>query len=353
VTQFVERQRWAGILTALTAGTELPGADAEWAMSEIMRGTAGETMVAALLVGLRAKGETVAELDGLVRGMTLHAVTVEVDGPVLDIVGTGGDQASTVNVSTMSAIVAAAAGARVVKHGNRAASSRCGSADLLEALGVVIDLPATTVPQVLDEVGIAFCFAPVCHPAMRHAAPVRRALGIPTAFNLLGPLTNPASPSAVAVGVADERAAPLVAGVLARRGTEALVFRGDDGLDELTVTTTSRVWSVHEGRIREDTLDPRDVGIPLAEPGSLRGGDAAHNAAVTRRFLAGETGPVRDAVLLSAAAGLAAADPSDAPLPTRLASGLERAANAVDRGHAQALAHRWAAVTTKLGAEPA
>jgi anthranilate phosphoribosyltransferase len=241
----------------------------------------------------------------------------------------------------MSAIVAAGAGARVVKHGNRAASSRSGSADVLEELGVTLRQPPERVARLVGSVGIAFCFAPDFHPAMRHAAGVRRELGIPTVFNALGPLTNPARPRGLAVGVADARLAPLVAGVLARRGTTALVFRGDDGLDELTVTTTSHVWTVTGGEVREERFSPGDVGIRLAPAEALRGGDAAHNAQVARRLLAGERGPVRDAVLLSAAAALAVADPSDAAFADRLRPALARAAAALDSGAAAAVLQKW------------
>lgn len=342
------RKRWADILSALTDRRDVSGVDTEWAMGEVMRGVVDDARLAGLLVGLRSKGETVAELDGLVRAMDEHAVRVRADGPLLDIVGTGGDMARTVNISTVSAIVAAAAGARVVKHGNRSASSACGSADLLEELGVVIDLPPETVPWVLSEAGIAFCFAPVFHPAMRHASAVRRRLGVPTAFNVLGPLTNPAVPDASAVGVADARMAPVVAGVLARRNRSALVFRGDDGLDELTVTTTSRVWTVHGGTVRPEVFDPKDLGIPAASADSLRGGSPAHNAEVTRRVLAGDRGPVRDAILLSAAAGLAAAAPDTAPVTERLGAAMVRAAGAVDSGDAAELLDRWIRVTVKL-----
>ncbi|TCJ31616.1 anthranilate phosphoribosyltransferase [Parafrankia sp. BMG5.11] len=346
--------RWTSILSALTKGRDLAGPDVEWVMNEVMRGAADDARLAGFLVALRAKGETVAELDALLRAMLRHAVPVQVDGPVLDIVGTGGDHGGTVNISTMSAVVAAAAGARIVKHGNRSSSSRCGSADLLEQLGVAIDLPASAVPASLDEVGIAFCFAPVFHPAMRHASPVRRALGLPTAFNVLGPLSNPAVPAACAVGVADRRIIPVVAGVLAERGARALVFRGDDGLDELTVTTTSQVWAVQDGTVRAEAFDPRAVGIHRAGPDALRGGDPEHNATVAREVFAGSRGPVRDAVLLSAAAGLAAAVPSAEPVAARIGAQLARAERAIDEGHAQALLERWAAVSARLaGTRPA
>ncbi|PKW15042.1 anthranilate phosphoribosyltransferase [Saccharopolyspora spinosa] len=348
VLDTIRKKRWAEILSALTDGQDLTERDTEWALGEVMRGEAGDARLAGLLIGLRSKGETVAELDGLVRAMDAHAVKIGVDEPLLDIVGTGGDNADTVNISTMSAIVVAATGTRIVKHGNRSASSACGSADLLEELGIVIDLPAATVPRVLTAVGIAFAFAPVFHPAMRHASSARRQLGVPTVFNLLGPLTNPAAPGAAAIGVADARMAPVVAGVLARRDRSALVFRGDDGLDELTITTTSQVWNVRAGTVRQETFDPRDLDIPLASRGSLRGGGPAHNAEITLRFLEGERGPVREAVLLSAAAGLAAASPDAAPITERLGACLERAARAVDSGDARALLARWVMVTTKL-----
>ncbi|WNF31289.1 anthranilate phosphoribosyltransferase [Streptomyces sp. C11-1] len=344
------RRSWAEIINSLLAGRNLTGAETAWAMDQVMSGQAGGARLAGLLVALRAKGETVEEVEGLVRAMYWHAVPLDVPGPTLDIVGTGGDGSDSLNISTMSAVVAAAAGARVVKHGNRSASSACGSADVLEELGVRLDVPASELPALVDESGIVFCFAPNFHPAMRHAAGPRRELGIRTVFNALGPLTNPASPTAQAVGVADASLAPLIADVLARRGVSALVFRGDDGMDELTVTTTSTVWSVSEGDVRRETFDPRDIGIPLSPAGALRGGDRTHNAGAARRILAGGQGPGRDAVLLSAAAGLAALAPSHAPIAERLATGVRQAAAAIDSGAAEATLERWAALTGKLTA---
>lgn len=336
---------WPQLLSTLLDRRDLSARQAEWAMDEAMTGAAGPARLAALMMGLRAKGETAAEIEGLVRGMLRHAVPLTVPGRCLDIVGTGGDGSNSVNVSTMSALVAAGAGARVVKHGNRSASSACGSADVLEELGVALDLPAHEVGAVAEEAGITFCFAPLFHPAMRHAAGPRRELGVRTVFNALGPLTNPAQPAAQAVGVADPALAELVAEVLARRGTDALVFRGDDGMDELTVTTTSTVWSVSGGEVRRESFDPREIGVPRAAPDALRGGDRAHNARVAREVLAGAAGPVRDAVLLSAAAGLAALDGGVGPVAERLASGLERAARAVDSGAAARVLERWVAVS--------
>ncbi|MEU8350996.1 anthranilate phosphoribosyltransferase [Streptomyces sp. NPDC048845] len=340
-----KRRSWAELVESLLKGRDLGGNETAWAMDQVMTGQAGPARLAGLLVALRAKGETSEEIEGLVRAMSWHAVPLTVPGPTLDIVGTGGDGSNSVNISTMSAVVAAAAGARVVKHGNRAASSACGSADVLQELGVSLDVPAELLPALLEETGIVFCFAPAFHPAMRHAATVRRELGIRTVFNVLGPLTNPAAPTAQAVGVADPLMAPLMAEVLARRGVSALVFRGDDGMDELTVTSTSTVWSVTGGEVRRETFDPTGIGIPRSSAAALRGGDKAHNAAVARRVFAGERGPVRDAVLLSAAAGLAALAPVDRPVTERLAAGVTEAAEAVDSGAAEAALERWAKAT--------
>jgi anthranilate phosphoribosyltransferase len=299
------------------------------------------------MVALRAKGETVQEISGLVAAMYRHATVIEVPGRAVDIVGTGGDRARTVNISTMSAVVAAGAGALVVKHGNRAASSASGATDVLEQLGVNLELKPERVAEVALEAGITYCPAPVFHPSMRHAAPARRDLGIPTSFNLLGPLTNPARVGANAVGCFDSRMAGLIAGVLAARGASALVFRGDDGLDELTVTGTSTVWQVRGGEVERSSFDPRDVGIGYVGIEALRGADAAYNAAVARRVLAGEHGPVRDAVLLNAASALVALDQTDAPLVEQLAAAMERTAESIDSGAAESVLARWAAATQK------
>nr|WP_202466564.1 anthranilate phosphoribosyltransferase [Streptomyces sp. SID4951] len=335
------------MLNALLEREDLSAEDTAWAMGQVMVGEAGAARLAGLLVALRAKGETAEEIGGLVRAVHARAVPLQVPGPTLDIVGTGGDGSNSVNVSTMSAVVAAGAGARVVKHGNRSASSVCGSADVLEELGVALELPPAEIAEVAEETGITFCFAPLFHPALRHAAGPRRELGIRTVFNVLGPLANPARPAAQAVGVADPRMAPLLARVLAGRGVSALVFRGDDGMDELTVSTTSTVWSVTEHEVRAEVFDPRDIGIGLAVPGALRGGDRAHNARVACEIFDGAHGPVRDAVLLSAAAGLAALSPSDRPVAERLADGVAQAAEAIDSGAAAQVLQRWIAVTAK------
>jgi len=344
---------WPGLIGALVQGESLTTAEAAWAMNEIMSGAATASQIAGFGIALRAKGESVAEVAGLAEAMLDHALPVRLRGPMVDLVGTGGDGAKTVNISTMGAIVAAAAGARVAKHGNRAASSACGAADVLEALGVVIDLPPALTEQVAEETGIVFLFAALYHPALRHAAAPRRELGVPTVFNFLGPVANPARPHALAVGVADERMCHVIAGVLARRGCSALVFHGGDGLDELTTTTWSRVWIVAPGagaRVSEFLLDPADLGIPRAKPDDLRGGDAAHNAAVVRAVLAGEQGAVRDMVLLNAAAALAAhAGVAGAEaLTDALRDGYARAAAAIDTGAASTLLARWAETTQRL-----
>ncbi|MFF4155609.1 anthranilate phosphoribosyltransferase [Streptomyces sp. NPDC001678] len=332
---------WPGLLDALLSGVDLGADDTAWAMDRIMRGEATDAQIAGFAVALRAKGETVAEISGLVRAMYRHANLIEVPGPSVDIVGTGGDGAKTVNISTMSSIVVAGAGAKVVKHGNRAASSASGASDVLEKLGVNLELTPRRVVEVAEEAGITFCFAVKFHPALRYVAPARRELGIRTTFNVLGPLTNPARVKAQATGVADARMAPILAGVLAERGSSALVFRGDDGLDELTTTATSRVWIVGDGRVREESFDPRDVGVDLVPIEALRGADASYNADVARRLLAGETGPVRDAVLLNSAAALAALTPTDAPLTERIRAGMGRAAESIDSGAARRVLEKW------------
>ncbi|GGU78831.1 anthranilate phosphoribosyltransferase 1 [Streptomyces filipinensis] len=336
---------WPVLLNGLLNGQDLSADDTAWAMDRIMRGEATDAQIAGFAVALRAKGQTVQEITGLVRTMYEHANVIEVPGRTVDIVGTGGDGAKTVNISTMSALVVAGTGAKVVKHGNRAASSASGSSDVLERLGVNLDLTPRRVAQVAEEAGITFCFAVKFHPALRHVGAARGQLGIRTVFNLLGPLTNPAKVRAQAVGVAVAHEAPIVAGVLAERGNSSLVFRGDDGLDELTTTSTSRVWIVRDGKVSEESFDPRDVGIDLVPVEALRGGDPSHNAGVARRLLDGERGAVRDAVLLNSAAALAALDPTDAPLAEQLRAGMARAAESIDSGAAGRALERWVAAS--------
>ena len=342
---------WPDLFTSLLAGQDLSTEAAAWAMEEIMSGEASPVQQAGFLVALRAKGESVDELRGLADVMLAHARTIEVPEPSLDIVGTGGDRSHTVNISTMASMVIAGSGIRVVKHGNRAASSSSGSADVLEALGVNLSLSPEQVVSVAELAGITFCFAQNFHPSMRHAAVARRDLGIGTAFNVLGPLTNPARPTYAAVGVADARMAPLMAGVFAGRGKDAAVFRGDDGLDELTISTTSHVWWVRAGAVREYQLDPRDVGLDLHPLETLRGADATHNADVARRVLKGERSPVRDAVVLNAGIALALTVPdrgtSHQEFLEGVRAGMDRAEAALDSGASERLLKSWSEATNR------
>jgi anthranilate phosphoribosyltransferase len=316
-------------------------------MDEVMSGDATPVQLAGLLIALRAKGETVGELAGLAASMLEHSRPIDLPEDAIDVVGTGGDRAFTVNVSTMAALVIAGTGARVVKHGNRAASSKSGSADVLEALGVNLAMPPERIQEVFQEVGVAFLFAQVFHPSMRHAAVARRELGVATVFNFLGPLTNPARPRACAIGCTDEAMAPLMAGVLAGRGASALVFRGlRDGLDEMAATGPIQVWEARGGQVRATVLDPvAELGLAPITVQDLRGADAAYNAAVARRVLDGEAGPVRETVILNAAAGLVAAGEraglTDGPLTGRLTAGIELAATAIDSGAAARVLDRW------------
>jgi len=334
---------WPDTLARLVRGEDLPEHEAAAAMGEIMSGEATPGQIGGFLVALRAKGETVDEIVGLARMMRSFSNKVSVAGPLVDTCGTGGDRAGTVNISTMSALVVAGAGARVAKHGNRAASSECGSADLLEALGIAIDLEADAVARCIDEAGIGFCFAPVFHPAMRHAGPVRRELGVPTTFNFLGPLTNPAGVSRQTIGVSDPVMAPKMAEALAQLGCEhAFVFRGDDGLDELTTTNTSTLWEIRGG-VERRTFDPTEVGIGRSSAADLRGGSAEDNAKVATRLLDGGDGPIRDVVCLNAACALVAAG-----VAGDLREGVARSGEAIDSGRAKKTLERFRDVSQSL-----
>lgn len=343
---------WPDLLATLISGRNLQRDDAAWAMNEIMSGNASDVQIAGFLVALRSKGETVDELTGLVDSMVGNARKIQIEGQTLDIVGTGGDRQNTVNISTMSTLVCSGAGVPMVKHGNRASSSSSGSADVLEALGVHLDVPIERLVEVYQDSGIAFCFANLFHPSMRHVAVARRELRIPTAFNFLGPLTNPALPSASAIGCSDLRMAPIMAGVLANRGSRGLVFRGDDGLDEMTTTTSNRVWEVREGKVTEFEFDCTEVGIEHTTLEQLRGADAVHNARVVHEVMSGERGPIRDTVVINAAAGMVAHNQQTAGSFTqRIAAAMKRAEESLDSGAAAAALQRWADANQRAHAD--
>ena len=329
---FAEHGGWPVVLGTLLDGGALSRGQAHATMAEILDGAASPAQIAAFVVALRMKGETVEELVGMVEAMLAASTRVEIDlsGPVIDVVGTGGDRAHTINVSTLSSLVVAGAGGRVCKHGNRAASSACGAADLLEVLGVAIELGPVGVAACVAEAGMGFCFAPRYHPAMRHAGPSRRDLGIPTAFNILGPLSNPGRVQRYLIGVADLRMAERMAGVLHANGAKrALIVHGGDGLDELTTTGPSTVVELAEGTVHTWEVRPEELGLPLVDREDLVGGDANVNADLARRVLAGEPGAHRDIILLNAGAGLVAAG-----LVADLPAGIERSRASIDTGAA-------------------
>ena len=345
---------WPRILTRMLEGEDLSIAEAAWAMEQVVSGEATDAQLGGFLVALRAKGETVDEIVGFRDAALRHSRSIEIGSMVLDIVGTGGDPyGAVVNVSSVASIVVAAAGVPVAKHGNRAASSSSGASDVLGVLGVNIDLEPERVAQVFDEVGLTYLNAAVFHPGFRHAGPTRRQLGIPTVFNILGPLCNPARPEASAVGVASLDRVPLMVGVFRTRGATALVYRGDDGIDKITTTGHSHIWEVSRGFVTEHDLDPRELGIATAQVDDILGSTPEHNAGLARSVLAGEPGAVRDIVLLNAAAGLVsfrlAQDPEQLrrPLVERLAEQLVVAAEAIDSGAAAAKLEAWAAATQR------
>lgn len=341
---------WPALISALLRDDELSAQQTAWAMGEIMAGNATGAQVAGFMIALRAKGESPAELAGLVEAMLGNATLVELPEDVraaaVDVVGTGGDGAHTVNISTMAAITVAAAGVTVVKHGNRAASSLCGTADLLEHFGIPLDLGPAGVARTVAEAGIGFCFAARFHPGMRHAGGARRELGVPTAFNVLGPLTNPARPRSAAVGCFDRRMAPVMAEVFARRGDSALVMRGEDGLDEFSTAAPTRLWLVQDGKVAETLVDAADLGLARSAPGDLRGGDAVFNGAAARRVFAGEAGAVRDSVVLNAGAAFAAQAGFPGGLEASLRAGIDRAGRTLDSGAVPALLDRWVTAAT-------
>ena len=345
------QSRWSSHIAHLQSGLDLEIADVQWCMNEILTGKSEIEEVKAFLLALKNKGETSEEVGALVAQMYQHCAPISITERAVDTVGTGGDGAHTINISTTAAIIAAAAGVKVVKHGNRAASSKSGAADLLEALGINIGLDGVGVEKTFSQLGIGFCFAPVFHPAMRFAAPARKELAIPTVFNILGPLANPAKPQAAAIGVANERMHLVMAQVLSDRGVDGFVFRGDDGLDEITLATTTSVLTIGNGEISSDLLDPLDFEIERAPISALVGGDATENARITMAIFSGEKGAPRDAVVLNAAAAIAAYDARfELSLHHRMALGISRAVDAIDSGAAKHLVTQWAELTQKLGA---
>jgi anthranilate phosphoribosyltransferase len=342
---------WDENIAIVEAGLDLEVDRVQWCMNEILNGATDNSTIKRFLIALKNKGESPEEVGALVAQMYQQAAPISITERAVDTVGTGGDGAHTINISTTSAIIAAAAGAKVVKHGNRAASSKSGSADLLENLGININLNGPAVEESFASLGIGFCFAPLFHPAMKHAATARKELGVPTVFNILGPLANPARPQAAAIGVANDRMHLVMAQVLGTRGVDGFVFRGDDGLDEITLATTTSVLSIGTEEITSGLISPQEFGISLAPISDLVGGDGAENARITNSIFAGQKGPHRDACVLNAAAAIAAYEGrTELSLHERIASGVDAAISAIDSGAAQELVSRWAALTQKLGA---
>ena len=344
-----ESLTWKYILNQLISGQDLGSRHVDWAMDEIMTGSTPEPILASFLTSLHMKGETSEELGALARGMLAKAETIDLDVHAVDIVGTGGDQQNTVNISTMAALVIAGTGATVVKHGNRASTSKSGSADVLEALGIQLDMPIKSVAACARQVGITFLFAMTFHPSMRFVGPTRKMLGIPTAFNYLGPMTNPARVSSSAIGVANPQMVEKMAWVFANRGDHALIFRGDDGLDELTIATTSQVWEASGGTLQKYVFNPEGYGIERSSLDNLRGGDAEYNASVFRAVLAGEgesakdsLHAIRNAVLINAAAGLIAYRKNDGrSFEERYTEALADARQSIDTGAAAQVLNAW------------
>ena len=342
---------WAGVIAKLENGLDLLPLEAQAVMREVLEDRADKELLKSFLIALKNKGENPEEVGALVAQMYQFCAPITINERAVDTVGTGGDGAHTINISTTAAIIAAAAGSRVVKHGNRAASSKSGAGDLLEALGVAINLDGAKVAQTVAELGIGFCFAPIFHPAMRFAAPARKELATATVFNILGPLANPAKPKAAAIGVANERMHLVMAQVLAERGVEGFVFRGDDGLDEITLATTTSVLTIGNGEISSDRIDAKDFALANAPISALVGGDAQENARITKAIFAGERGAPRDAVLLNAAAAIAAFDGEfELSIHERLSKSLKKATESIDSGKANSLLGEWVLLSNKLAA---
>jgi anthranilate phosphoribosyltransferase len=337
------------VIAQLSRKEDLSDGDVRSVMDEILNGRASDEEIKGFLIGLQEKGERPQEVLSLVDSLYEHASLVEIPDRAVDIVGTGGDGFNTINISTSAAILITASGGRVVKHGNRAASSASGAADFLEELGININLDANQLAECVRKIGIGFAFAPKFHPAMRFAASARKSLGFPTVFNILGPLANPAKPKAVAIGVARSEMFELVAQVLAARGCEGFVFRGDEGLDEISIAGTSSIYQVRDRGYQKFTFDPRNIGIELEPLSTIRGGDAKFNVEVTKSVFSGKIGPAREAILLNAAVGIAAFKGDfNLPIETQIANGYVLAKAGIDSGRALELIQRWRDLSNEL-----
>ena len=343
---------WPEYLTRLEAGLDLEAAEIQSVLQLILEDRADIESVKAFLLALAKKGETAEEVVALVEQLYRNATPISIPERAVDTVGTGGDGAHTINISSTAAIIAAAAGARVVKHGSRAVSSKSGASDFYAALGVVHDLKAAGVEETVRTLGIGFCFAPVFHPAMRFAAPARKELGVPTVFNFLGPLANPAQPKAAAIGVANDRIHLVMAQVMASKGCDGFVFRGDDGLDEITLDGTTSVLSIGRDEISSDRIDAKDFGLDNAPLSAIVGGDGQENAEIALKIFGGERGAHRDVVVLNAAVTIAAFDGElELSLHERIEKSLPRAIDAIDSGAAKALLEKWATLSQKIASQ--
>lgn len=340
---------WDLIFNSLSAAEDLSSEQITWAMGQILEGKASNDQIKQFLLGLKAKGESAKEVQALVSQMYSYCAPINITERAVDTVGTGGDGANTINISTTAAIITNAAGARVVKHGNRAASSKSGAADLLEALGIKIDLTGSEVEQTVHKIGIGFCFAPIFHSSMKHAAAARKELGTPTIFNILGPLANPAKAIACAIGVARAELLPLMSQVLLEQGKEGFVFHGDDGLDEVSLSTTTQVIQINDGKLTQSEFNPADLGITSSSISDLLGADAKYNADMTMKIFTGVKGPMRDAVTLNAAFAIAAFKADfDLPLQTQIANGFVLANKAIDSGAALSVVKKWGELTNEI-----
>jgi len=340
---------WDLIFNSLSAAEDLSSEQITWAMGQILEGKASNDQIKQFLLGLKAKGERAKEVQALVSQMYSYCAPINITERAVDTVGTGGDGANTINISTTAAIITNAAGARVVKHGNRAASSKSGAADLLEALGIKIDLTGSEVEQTVHKIGIGFCFAPIFHSSMKYAAAARKELGTPTIFNILGPLANPARAIACAIGVARAELLPLMSQVLLEQGKEGFVFRGDDGLDEVSLSTTTQVIQINDGKLTQSEFNPADLGITSSSIADLLGADAKYNADMTMKIFTGVKGPMRDAVTLNAAFAIAAFKADfNLPLQTQIANGFVLANKAIDSGAALSVVKKWGELTNEI-----